>query len=123
MDTSELKEIEEMQLFIEAEPPTESQAISQRMSELSVRMARSGYLLSKAKYEQELAMLKASRLKDLIPLAPSIQKEILRASCAEENKVVNMLDRINRACVHQVDILRTQLSFEKEQMRQIGYNA
>ena len=122
MDTSELKEIEEMQLFIEAEPPTEPQAISQRMSELSVRMARSGYLLSKAKYEQELAMLKASRLKDLIPLAPSIQ-EILRASCAEENKVVNMLDRINRTCVHQVDILRTQLSFEKEQMRQIGYNA
>lgn len=109
-----------MQLFIEAEPPTEPQAISQRMSELSVRMARSGYLLSKAKYEQELAMLKASRLKDLIPLAPSIQKEILRASCAEENKVVN---RINRTCVHQVDILRTQLSFEKEQMRQIGYNA
>lgn len=107
-----------MQLFIEAEPPTEPQAISQRMSELSVRMARSGYLLSKAKYEQELAMLK-----DLIPLAPSIQKEILRASCAEENKVVNMLDRINRTCVHQVDILRTQLSFEKEQMRQIGYNA
>ena len=123
MDTSELKEIEEMQLFIEAEPPTEPQAISQRMSELSVRMARSGYLLSKAKYEQELAMLKASRLKDLIPLAPSIQKEILRASCAEENKVVNMLARINRTCVHQVDILRTQLSFEKEQMRQIGYNA
>lgn len=38
-----------MQLFIEAEPPTEPQAISQRMSELSVRMARSGYLLSKAK--------------------------------------------------------------------------
>lgn len=64
-----------MQLFIEAEPPTEPQAISQRMSELSVRMARSGYLLSKAKYEQELAMLKASRLKDLIPLAPSIQKK------------------------------------------------
>ena len=117
MDTSELKEIEEMRLFIEAEPPTEPQAISQRMSELSVRMARSGYILS------ELAMLKASRLKDLIPLAPSIQKEILRASCAEENKVVNMLDRINRTCVHQVDILRTQLSFEKEQMRQIGYNA
>ena len=67
-----------MQLFIEAEPPTEPQAISQRMSELSVRMARSGYLLSKAKYEQELAMLKASRLKDLIPLAPSVQKVLCR---------------------------------------------
>lgn len=75
-----------------------------------------------AKYEQDLALIKASRLKDLIPLAPSVQKEILKSACAEENKIVNWLDRINRTCVHQSDNLRTQLSFEKEQIRQMGYN-
>ena len=73
-----------MQLFIEAEPPTEPQAISQRMSELSVRMARSGYLLSKAKYEQELAMLKASRLKDLIPLAEYPKRNTSGVLCRGE---------------------------------------
>lgn len=70
MDTSTLKEIEEMQLFLESDPPTEPQAMSIRLSELSVRMARSSYLLAMAKYEQDLALIKASRLKDLIPLAP-----------------------------------------------------
>ena len=122
MDTSTLKEIEEMQLFLESDPPTEPQAMSIRLSELSVRMARSSYLLAMAKYEQDLALIKASRLKDLIPLAPSVQKEILKSACAEENKIVNWLDRINRTCVHQSDNLRTQLSFEKEQIRQMGCN-
>lgn len=111
-----------MQLFLESDPPTEPQAMSIRLSELSVRMARSSYLLAMAKYEQDLALIKASRLKDLITLAPSVQKEILKSACAEENKIVNWLDRINRTWVHQSDNLRTQLSFEKEQIRQMGYN-
>ena len=122
MDTSTLKEIEELQLFLESDPPTEPQAMSIRLSELSVRMARSSYLLKKKKKKQKKKQKKTTHNKDLIPLAPCVQKEILKSACAEENKIVNWLDRINRTCVHQSDNLRTQLSFEKEQIRQMGYN-
>lgn len=52
----------------------------------------------------------------------SCGRPITFPTCAEENKIVNWLDRINRTCVHQSDNLRTQLSFEKEQIRQMGYN-
>lgn len=111
-----LKEAEEMQLFLEMEPATEANEMIERLSQLNVYMARSGKLLSDAGYLRDRALMRFSNLKELIPLAASVQKTILEAACAEENKLVKWLDRINRACVHQSENLRTQISFSKEQL-------
>lgn len=112
-----------MRLFLEMEPATEANEMIERLSQLNVYMARSGKLLSDAGYLRDRALMRFSNLKELIPLAASVQKTILEAACAEENKLVKWLDRINRACVHQSENLRTQISFSKEQlsMERRGY--
>jgi len=109
------KEINDMQSFLDITVGEEPAELTQRLSTLSAYMSRSGKLLADAKREQDTATAKAfmDNFKDIQKMSPSLAQKYVQSVCAEQNYFVNQLDRINRACVHQSENLRTQISFMK----------
>lgn len=94
-----------------------------RMSELEVIMARSGQYLADAKYWQDQAR---GRLKQYVDelgsqYTASTLNEYVKAKTAEENRIVNHLDRINASSTHMLQNLRTAISYAKEQMKNLSY--
>lgn len=118
---TELKEIaEKMQTFLELKPGTEPNDLIDRAENLSALIAKSGHCLADAKYNLD------QRKNDSITLALKdamagdwsitiIHKKI-DALCKEENYLVNCFDRINSAAVHQLDGVRTIISYRKAEM-------
>jgi hypothetical protein len=90
-------------------------------SNLSVFISRTGKLLSDAKLIQnkalKIVLLELTEKK----LSPSITKELAYASCERENYLVDLIERLNRTCTHQLDWVRTLISKGKEEMRLSNY--
>lgn len=121
----ELKEIcEDFQSRLEIDfPKDDPDACLTRMSELEVIMARSGQYLADAKYWQDQAR---GRLKQYVDelgsqYTASTLNEYVKAKTAEENRIVNHLDRINASSTHMLQNLRTAISYAKEQMKNLSY--
>ena len=110
----ESKDIDDFLNITCSEEPTEA---LERGNDLLVYLARSGKMLSDAKYWQDEAINNSilQKLKDQLDLSPMILKKFIETSCKRENYLVNWLDRINRTCTHQIDFLRTVVSFAKNQ--------
>jgi hypothetical protein len=85
-------------------------------SNLSVLISLTGKLLADAKMIQNKAIKIAFQELDK-KLSPSIAKEIAYASCERENYLVDLIERLNRTCTHQLDWVRTLISKGKEEMR------
>jgi hypothetical protein len=93
-----------------------------RISNLMVFLSRSGEMLAKAK--KSLRARKTSEIsKTIIAIAKeqflsaTVQNALLDSICEEEAFMVDWLERVNRSCTHQIEGLRSLLSYEKEQMR------
>jgi hypothetical protein len=85
-------------------------------------MSRSGEMLAKAK--KILRTKRTSEINKTIiaiakqeHLSASVQNALLDSICEEESYLVDWLDRINRTCTHQIDGIRSLLSYVKEEMR------
>lgn len=93
-----------------------------RIATLMTYMARSGEMYAQAK--RILRAKKTNEINKTILaiakeqcLSASVQNALLDSICEEESFMVDWLERINRTCTHQIDGLRSLLSYEKEQMR------
>ena len=85
-------------------------------------MARSGQMLAEAK--KRLRDKKSSEISETILkiakqnfLSAKAQNALVESIAQEENFLVDWLDRINKTCTHQIDALRSLLSYEKENLR------
>lgn len=107
-----------MQAFLEITTSDDPNELATRLADLNVYMARSGKLLADVKYMQDKAIsnVYAENVETILKMAATVATKFTASQCAQENKLVNQLDRINRACVHQSDNIRTVISFAKEQM-------
>jgi uncharacterized protein YoaH (UPF0181 family) len=129
MTIDEIKaESETIQAYLDITVSNEAAEMSERISMLMSYMSRSGEMLAlakkalRAKKTQEInrtiiSIAKASRL------SATVQNALLDSICEEESFFVDWLDRINRSCTHQIDGLRSLLSYEKEELRlrETGY--
>jgi hypothetical protein len=93
-----------------------------RIANLMTYMARSGEMLAQAK--KLLRARKTTEIsKTIIAIAKeqclsaTVQNALLDSICEDEAFMVDWLERINRTCTHQIEGLRSLLSYEKEQMR------
>lgn len=117
-----IQEIEEIQKYLEITCSDNPEEITQRIRELSAYLARTAYLLQEAKYA--LRRKKASEIGEIVVriakeqfLSAKAQNAIVDSIAAEEHRAVDWLDRLNAACTHQIDAMRSLLSYEKEQLR------
>lgn len=129
MNVEEMKkEAAEIQAYLDITVSNEAAEISERISTLMSYMSRSGEMLALAK--KTLRAKKSREISNTIVsiaksahLSATVQNALLDSICEEETFFVEWLDRINRSCTHQIDGLRSLLSYEKEELRlrETGY--
>ena len=116
------EESQKIQDYLEISCSNEPEEIKQRISDLQVFLARSGNMLAEAK--KELRKKKTSEIsKTIIDIAKTqflsskAQNALVDSIAEDEAFLVDWLERINRSCTHQIDALRSLLSYEKESLR------
>lgn len=108
-----------MTAYLEKKCGNDPELIMERMENLSVMLIQSGECLADAKYHQD-QVVHSTITKALTEayqdrLSATLIKDFVRATAKDYNYLVTMFDRINSACVHQIDSLRSVLSYIKAQ--------
>ena len=121
MTLDELKiKADKMQSFLEQKPSDQEEGIIDRLELLQILMAQSGDCLANAKYLLDMRKNDSitQSLKEALAgdWSTTIIHKKIDALCREENFLVNRFDRINSSAVHQIDALRSILSYRKAQM-------
>ena len=116
---STAKEIQDYLVIVCSNNPEE---IQERIVTIMPYLALSGEMLAEAK--KLLRRKKSSEIsKTIIAIAKesclsaTVQNALLDSIAEEESYLVDMLERLNRSCTHQIDGLRSLLSYAKEEMR------
>jgi hypothetical protein len=117
-----LQEALNMQSFLEIECSNDPEEAKERLSTLAAFNARSGKLLADAKYwyndrySLDLLILFRHYTANAGPLSATIMNRLAATVCKDQSYLVDWMERINRATVHQMDGLRTILSLAKAEM-------
>lgn len=117
-----LEEAEKMQNYLEVECSDNIAEVIERIRTLSVYLARSGSMLAEAKriYRRKVTSEIANTIIAIAKenyLSAKAQNALVNAIAEDEAFLVDKLDRINSSCVHQIDALRSILSYEKESLK------
>lgn len=116
------EELQRMQDYLEIDISENPEEIVQRIKDLNVYMARSGKMLADAKKllrerkNEEITQTILKIAKENY-LAAKAQNALVECIARHEHYLVDWADRINKTCVHQVEALRSLLSYEKEQLK------
>lgn len=96
--------------------------IQQRMADAMAYVARTGEMLAEAK--RMLRKRKSEEIQNTIIaiakencLSAKVQNALLDSIAEDEAFLVDTLDRLNASATHQLDALRTLLSYEREGLR------
>lgn len=116
------KEATDIQSYLDVTTSNEPTELTERLATLMTYMSRSGEMLAQAK--KLLRVKKTSEINKTIiaiakqeHLSASVQNALLDSICEDESYLVDWIDRINRTCTHQIDGIRSLLSYVKEEMR------
>lgn len=111
---------EKMQAFLERKSGSEPNDLIDRADTLSILIAQSGQCLADARYIQDSvvngAIMEALQRAYEERLSPSTINKFVTTAAKEQNYLVSWLDRINSAAVHQLDAIRTIISYRKNEM-------
>ena len=111
-------EIKQMQEFLEIEVSEDPNEICERMRTINVYMARSSRLLAEAKAHRRKAERDTiAALPDFPTMPANTLKKYLEVCSYEWYEIEDALENLYKTCVHQVDSLRSLLSFSKEDLR------
>lgn len=115
-----LEKAQKMQTYLEAEIESEPAALLNRLELLSILIAQSGQCLAEAKFIQDqiinAGLLVAMEQGLDKKLSPSLISKFVSTQAKEVNFLVNSFDRINSASVHQLDGIRSILSYKKAEL-------
>lgn len=110
-----------MQAYLEEKSGSEPNELIERLENLQVMVAKSGNMLADAKYylDQRKNDSITQALKEAMAgdWSITIIHKKIDALCKDENYLVNLLDRINRSATHQIDAIRTMISYRKTEMQ------
>jgi hypothetical protein len=113
-----------MQKYLETKPGSEPNDLIERAENLSVLIAKSGQCLADARYIQDMvvngAILEAIQRAYEEKLSASTINKFVVTAAKEQNHLCTWFDRINSAAVHQLDSLRSILSYRKTEMINLG---
>lgn len=124
MTQEELKDkAEQMQAFLNERPSNDVNEILRRIEDLGILIAKSGQYLAEAKYLQDTVvsenLRKWSYIRAYGILSASTINKFVTTATKDCNYLVEWFDRINSAAVHQLDGLRTTISYRKAEMNLI----
>jgi len=116
------EELDNIQAELECVIPTEANACIQYATNMAVYMARSGYMLAKAK--KAVRAKKTSEISNTIIsiakescLSAKVQNALLDSIAEEEMYIVDWCERVNKSCTHAIELCRSIISKEKAEMQ------
>ena len=125
MTLEEIKEeVHQYQSELEKPVPLEINHCIERLSYLSGIHCRTGFLLANAK--KNMRIIKDNQINQYLSntnekyLSSKMQNAIIEVFAIEETYFVELLEKMNVACSQQMDVCRTIISKEKEEMRFAG---
>ncbi|MCP4650282.1 MAG: hypothetical protein GY853_09430 [PVC group bacterium] len=116
MDLLEIaNEIKSINDYCCEEYQTDGEVLIARITRLNVYLARSGEMQALTQYYYDVKLgEEAEIIEEKHPkIAPMKLKNLLAGKVARENKILKYCERTNRAIVHQLDAIRSQLSYLK----------
>lgn len=112
--------LSKMQTFLETPAGHEPQELIDRIEYLNILVAKSGQLLAQAKYIQDdiinTGLMQAMEQELDKKLSPSLVNKFVGSGAKNINYLVNWADRINAAATHQLDGIRTIISYKKAEL-------
>jgi hypothetical protein len=121
MTTTDLEtSLSKMQTFLETAAGDEPQDLLDRIEHLHILIAKSGQLLAQAKFIQDDLINKGilQAINDGLDkrLTPSLINKFVSSGAKNINYLVSWADRINAAATHQLDGIRTIISYKKAEL-------
>lgn len=117
-----LQETQQIQEYLDIECSENPEEVLERIRAIMPYISRTAFMLAEAK--KALRRKKASEISNTIIniakeqcLSAKVQNTLIDSIAEEEAYLVDWLDRLNAAATHQVDALRSILSYEREQLR------
>ena len=116
---------DKMMAFIQKPVGSEPNDLIERIEMLSILISQSGECLAAAKYYQD--MIISSSIMAVIKdgysdkLGLSTMNKFVASLAKEENFLATQFDRINSSAVHQLDGLRSILSYRKTEFSTLSY--
>lgn len=116
-------ETAEIQVWLQTPPPDAAPLLAQRLGEANVYLARSAEMLAQAKSILNNAVLRAyeSMGDKLVRMGSQMGQKVLAGYCGKEQYLVDWLERVNKAVTHQMESLRSLLSYAKTELRMSQY--
>lgn len=111
-------EAERIQAYLEITASDDPNELAARLSDLNVYLARTGKMLAEASCirDRAVAAVYAEEARAIFKMPATVARRFVESQTADQNALVVWLDRLNRACTHQSENLRTQISFAKQQL-------
>ena len=109
-----------MQAYLESPVGQQPAELLERIEYLMIMVAKSGHLLAEAKFQQD-TLINAGLLEAMDQgldkkLSPSLITKFVSSNAKEINYLVNWADRINASATHQLDAIRTIVSYKKAEL-------
>lgn len=116
------KEAQQIQDYLDITCSENPEEVLERIRAIMPFISRTAFMLAEAK--KALRRKKASEISNTIIniakeqcLSAKVQNTLIDSIAEDEAYLVDWLDRLNAAATHQVDALRSILSFERENLR------
>jgi predicted metalloendopeptidase len=117
---------EKMQTFLEIEPSDDLNEMVERIHHLGILISQSGKMLADAKYYKDTlvndAIMQALKQSYEERLSASTINKYVETAAKESSYLVNWIDRINSTATHQLDGIRSVLSYRKAEFSTLNYN-
>lgn len=112
--------LSKMQAYLESPVGQEPAELLERIEFLMIMVAKSGQLLAEAKFQQD-GLINAGLLQAMEDgldkkLSPSLITKFVSSNAKEINYLVNWADRINASATHQLDAIRSIVSYKKAEL-------
>lgn len=111
------KEADRIQQFAENCASDDVNILVNKLNDLNHYLARTAVMLTEAKMIHDKAMLDTYLAYDFEKMPASVVNKMVASMCGESSKLVTWVERLNRALVHIGENMRTQISFNKEQLK------
>lgn len=117
-----LEEAQQIQDYLDITCSENPEEVLERIRAIMPYISRTAFMLAEAK--KALRRKKASEISNTIInivkeqcLSAKVQNTLIDSIAEDEAYLVDWLDRLNAAATHQVDALRSILSYERENLR------
>ncbi|MFT3995736.1 MAG: hypothetical protein QM660_15605 [Dysgonomonas sp.] len=116
------EEAQQIQAYLDTTCSENPEEVLERIRVIMPYISRTAFMLAESK--KALRRKKASEISNTIIniakeqcLSAKVQNTLIDSIAEEEAYLVDWLDRLNAAATHQVDALRSILSYERESLR------